>query len=123
MGTNYRTPPQCSSPCSHCSDEGLHIGKNSWGWVFGFQAYPELGLVSWQAWREHIAKLNHVIDEYGVHMPTTEFIELVERTREPYGPNRLQPHRRDGVSPILHKVDERFFVSTDDWDFWDGDFS
>jgi hypothetical protein len=61
---------------------GMHIGKNSGGWVFGFRAYPDLGIRSWVEWKEYIL-LNDLIilDEYGVIQPLDYFEQIVESSK------------------------------------------
>lgn len=119
MGTNYSTPSRCSAPCQHCTDEGLHIGKRSAGWAFGFEAHPALGLTSWKAWQEHLKGLTHVVDEYGRQIAIDEFIALVEKTREPWGPSRSEPRTRGH----LFAGDDRHTTDPQGWDFFEGDFS
>ena len=65
------------NPC-----EGVHIGKNSAGWVFTFQAHPNLKLKSVNAWKEFLQE-GYIYDEYGVLIPVKEFWEIVEASKEP----------------------------------------
>lgn len=66
MGTNF----YAVAPGLPTADNGrgLHIGKSSAGWLFGFRAYPdaEPPLTSWQEWQRFL-KLPGVaiMDEYG----------------------------------------------------------
>jgi len=122
MGTNYYLPPDCGGTCYHCTDTGLHIGKRSAGWTFGFQAHPDEGLTSWKAWQERITTVGVVIDEYGERFSPTEFTALVEATRQPLGPNGIEPIRRYDRR-IRIDGDSRSTRDADGWDFWDGDFS
>ena len=39
MGTNYYHYKEKIKESNENSNEGLHIGKNSWGWVFHFEAH------------------------------------------------------------------------------------
>ncbi len=52
MGTNYYWYPSDSS-CTACgrSDEPLHIGKASIGWVFALHVIPEKNLGNLEDWR------------------------------------------------------------------------
>lgn len=121
MGTNYFLPPECGSPCYHCADTGLHIGKRSAGWTFGFQSHPSEGLTSWTAWQERIAAEGLVIDEYGDRFTPAEFTAMVQRTREPWGPRWIIPCGRSGHPGFLG--DDRHSIDADGWDFWEGGFS
>ncbi len=123
MGTNYYLPKKCAAPCEHCCESTEHVGKNSAGWTFGFQAYPDEGLTSWAAWKERIRAEGGVVNEYGEKFTPEEFEKLVERTREPWGPRGITPRHRDGISPILGEVDDRYFRDPEGWDFWEGGFS
>lgn len=122
MGTNYYLPKACPNPCDHCSEEGLHIGKRSAGWTFGFQAYPDESLMSWEAWKERIRTAGKVVDEYGDEFTPEEFESLVLETLDPWGPRRLTPRHRDALT--THSgYDDRRFYDAEGWDFWIGDFS
>ena len=61
---------------------GLHIGKNSWGWTFQFQAYPEKKLIDTQSWRD-FTKYGYIYDEYDDEISYDEFWEMVEETKKP----------------------------------------
>jgi len=65
MGTNYYVEPD--PPCPHCGrpHKSLHIGKSSMGWEFLFAPYPELGLISWEAWKSYLSN-RRIVDEYGI---------------------------------------------------------
>lgn len=82
MGTNYcwYKEAQWEGP----KEEGLHIGKNSCGWSFHFQAYKDpfqrYNLTSYKAWKEFL-KEGFIYDEYGEFIPYKKFIKLVEATR------------------------------------------
>lgn len=79
MGTNYYVDAD-SAPvaCTHCgrSDrvpEPLHIGKSSSGWAFCFAPYPDLSLISWEAWRSYLlSRQERIRDEYGHAVPLVD---------------------------------------------------
>ena len=123
MGTNFYATTGCPNPCAHCAPDVLHIGKRSGGWTFGFQAYPELGLTTRKAWQAHLRQPGVAItDEYDRAFTPDDFDALVDRTREPWGPNKLEPARRDGWNDWLREYDDRHYRDPDGWDFWRGEF-
>ena len=125
MSTNFYATQWCPNPCAHCQPAILHIGKRSGGWTFGFEAHPERGLTTRKAWQEYLRRDGVTIrDEYD-HGPITpdEFDALVDATRYPWGPCKVEPSSRDGWNDWVHKVDDRYSVDPEGWDFWDGDFS
>lgn len=73
MGTNYYaykiypTDPQ-------------HIGKNSWGWVFHFQATSTIKSVSQM---KDYLKDKVIYNEYEEQVSHEEFWKIVEETRNP----------------------------------------
>ena len=79
MGTNFywfkRKLEIDDNPC-----EGIHIGKNSCGWVFSFQAHPNLELESVDDYKKFLQE-GYIYDEYGVLIPTDEFWEVVEASK------------------------------------------
>ena len=130
MGTNFYATEHCLNPCAHCQRPRLHIGKRSGGWTFGFEAHPhwvdadddDLVLETRAQWREYLRRPGVIIDdEYGREFTPDEFDALVDRTREPWGPNRIQPRTRNPLDWGIR--DNRHFRDPEGWDFWRGDFS
>ena len=127
MGTNYYTPgdPTCDNP-DHTSR--LHIGKSSAGWKFGFHGIPDLGLTSWQAWREFLAD-RPVIDEYGQMVSLEDFTRIAERRRV----GETERHLICRVEPTPEDIAIGFggrrppagsdYHDSDGHDFNDGEFS
>lgn len=81
MGTNYylymnRTDAQIEK-------DGYHIGKNSAGWVFQFEAYNRPLIKTVQAMRA-FTKLGFIYDEYGRECTYEDFWQIVEESKEPY---------------------------------------
>lgn len=67
MGTNYYVH---ENVCEHCerSDEPLHIGKSSAGWVFALRQHRERGLDDLGDWIRYISSNSEKIEirnEYG----------------------------------------------------------
>ena len=60
----------------------IHIGKNSWGWVFHFEAHKDLGLTTVQAYKDFL-KEGFIYDEYDRLIFYDEFWEMVEETLKP----------------------------------------
>ena len=123
MGTNFYASAACDHPCEHCQPERLHIGKRSGGWTFGFEAHDKLGLTTRKAWQAYLRQPGVAItDEYGQQYTPDEFDALVDRAREPWGPNRIQPRRRGGWNDWTGTWDDRRYRDPEGWDFWRGEF-
>ena len=131
MGTNFYATEHCLNPCAHCQPPRLHIGKRSAGWTFGFEAHPhwvdadddDLVLETRAQWREYLRRPGVIIeDEYGQEFTPDEFDALVDATREPWGPNGIQPRTRDALDHWGNR-DSRHFRDPEGWDFWRGGFS
>ena len=123
MSTNFYATAACDHPCEHCQPEELHIGKRSAGWTFGFEAHDDLGLTTRKAWQAYLRQPGVAItDEYGQQYTPDEFDALVDKTREPWGPNRIEPRRRDGWNDWTGTWDDRRYRDPEGWDFWRGEF-
>ena len=59
--------------------EGLHIGKNSGGWVFNFQAHENLRTV--KDYKDFLRD-KVIYDEYEREIPYNEFWVIVEYSKE-----------------------------------------
>ena len=124
MSTNFYATATCEHPCAHCQPDGIHIGKRSGGWTFGFEAHDDLGLTTRKAWQAHLRQPGvAIIDEYGQRYTPDEFDALVDRTREPWGTNKIEPARRDGWNDWLREYDDRHYRDAEGWDFWRGEFT
>lgn len=82
MGTNYY---HRFNRCDCCNRyDQRHIGMDSWGWEFSFQAFTDDEykpfLKSWAEWKEAL-KAGQIFDEYGEEMPVDKFIAYVEGTK------------------------------------------
>ena len=69
MGTNYyaitnrKIKVTCDCGFEHEINERLHIGKNSYGWMFALQCIPEKGIFELKDWMP-ILKEAQIKDEY-----------------------------------------------------------
>ena len=84
MGTNYYGRYML---CEHCKryDE-FHIGKYSYGWKFGFEAHPKLGINSFKELNEFVKKNNVVIyDEYEDNITWEELCKTIKQTMKAKG--------------------------------------
>ena len=118
MSTNFYATATCDHPCAHCQPEGIHIGKRSGGWTFGFEAHDDLGLTTRKEWQAHLRQPGVAItDEYGQWYTLDEFDALVDRTREPWGLGRIAPRRHSMLDG-----DEQAYRDPEGWDFWRGAF-
>lgn len=126
MGTNYYVDadPTCNNP-AHTTQ--LHIGKSSWGWEFGFRAYPDLSLASWAQWRVFLQGRT-IVDEYDETVTYAEFVAIVEDRRVPEGRDRLSCRvdpdawTRDFGFGGRWRPDERTFHDPEGYDFYNGEF-
>lgn len=76
MGCNfYLCAPHLDRLKDDPDDFGLHIGKSSAGWTFGWRAHDLLGLTSRDAWEAFMRDQGDVaiIDEYGAPHTFAEF--------------------------------------------------
>ena len=120
MGTNYYTVKE-RVPEGEVPETELHIGKNSWGWVFHFQAYPEYNLVTVEAWKEK-TKECYIYDEYDRLIPYEKFWADVYDT--------LKPMPDGSPKYVLYDPEEtpEFILDLNEWTdegfaFLDNDFS
>ena len=81
MGTNFYLHFHRSD--IECNIEGIHIGKNSAGWVFHFEAQSRPLIRDVKAMKA-LTKLGFIYDEYGKEYTYNDFWQLVEDTKEPY---------------------------------------
>ena len=81
MGTNYYFFKERKKKKEE-PEAGLHIGKNSYGWVFNFQAHLKERLMSYEEWKEY-TKDGFIYDEYGSSIPYEIFWKYVEISKEP----------------------------------------
>jgi len=111
MGTNYYWFRDKIETRDVLPEEGLHIGKNSAGWVFNFQAYQSvslwgdpahfMSLGTYCEYREFL-KEGYIYDEYGEYIPYEEFLRIVKESKEPE--NGQQPLCK--IEPICHGIME-----------------
>ena len=82
MGTNYYAltgetiEVECDCGFTHVMPEKLHIGKNSYGWMFSLHAIPEKGLFELKDW-EPILKRSKILDEYGTEISFEEMRKTI----------------------------------------------
>lgn len=121
MGTNYYLHRRCPNACEHCALEAepLHIGKNSWGWTFGFQAHPSLGITRRTDWEAAIADGGTIVNEYDEEVAPEDFWTLVEDSRKPRADGGDPLIRYGRETPLREFVyrDEGAYLDPDGWDF------
>lgn len=84
MGTNYYLQQK---PCEHCgrTDDRMHIGKSSGGWVFAWRGY-ETVLTSPSQWENYLqARIgdgSEIRDEYGKEWSLDDLLAKVRAKRE-----------------------------------------
>lgn len=122
MGTNYYAVPKpCSSPCDHCAQEPVHIGKS----LVMFRAYPwgifgdDDPILSWRAWRDTLRfNSSCVRNEYGEDIPLADFIAEVQATSR----ERRERQYRWMVDNALDSGDDDF-LDIDGFSFCRREFS
>lgn len=79
MGTNFYLESEPPCPCCGRPYAREHIGKNSGGWVFCWQASTYSNYERWQAALVEAEKSNRypVVDEYGTAYTVAEFLECI----------------------------------------------
>jgi len=77
MGTNYYLHENVCESCGR-SDEPLHIGKSSAGWVFTLRIYPDKGINSLEDWLPRLLKGSRIEAVSGGHFEVT-LKELLNR--------------------------------------------
>lgn len=106
MGTNYYHRINICETCGRYDEH--HIGKSSGGWTFSFHGQRDddpdglLGgkVVSIGDWRQRL-KFGPIFDEYGRHVDTEDFWELVEKKKD--GKNHTE---------YCRKEHPRFYIQT-----------
>ena len=80
MGTNYYAIKDACPHCGH-SEEKLHIGKSSGGWVFSLHVIPEKGINTLADWLDYWEHPGITIeDEYGRPITPEDMLkEITER--------------------------------------------
>ena len=122
MGTNYylKGTGRCAA-CGRGPDEGLHIGKSSFGWAFALHVYPDgidtsSGRTAPRDLEEWIPRFAEgIVDEYGNSVEPQQMIDIITK-RDKY--RASAPLRR-------HDVDGRFCIGHGEgsWDLMVGEFS
>lgn len=76
MGTNYYW--HAKPPCAHCnhSEEPLHIGKSSFGWVFMLRIHPSLDINSLDDWRRTWTT-GTILNEYKEGVTTEDMLAII----------------------------------------------
>ena len=126
MGTNY----YIKKKERRVREPDLHIGKNSYGWEFHFQAYyedeyyrtPELK--SKQQWMEYIfLNSDSIYDEYDDNVSLEEFIELLE-LKKPGSVREHDNHKNLNHHNECKKSGYKYtYNDNEGWSFSTTDFS
>lgn len=80
MGTNYYM--YSSRYKQELDMEGVHLGKNSWGWVFHFQAHSAPRVKTVEDMKA-FTKMGFIYDEYDREITYEDFWKMVEKTKKP----------------------------------------
>jgi ABC-type uncharacterized transport system YnjBCD substrate-binding protein len=74
MGTNYYVRLDNCPTCKRYHEQ--HIGKNSWGWQFIFNATE---INNYDDWVKFLTEnKDHIYDEYGAKHDLDEFLRMIE---------------------------------------------
>ena len=111
MGTNYYVETTTCRCCGH-KPERIHIGKNSVGWEFMFEA-QEL-IRSFRDWRIYLTN-KQIVDEYDRKVSYEDFLKLVYDSRDAGAKNHHDYCQNKGYSGT--------FKDDEGWAFIDGEFS
>ncbi len=79
MGTNFYIHKEACKACKR-EDEGIHLGKSSFGWSFALQANDFKWYKNWAEMKEWL-KGKVIKNEYGEKISRKEFIEWVENRK------------------------------------------
>ena len=83
IGTNYYLCFK-RDPSEENIDSGLHIGKNSAGWVFCFQAHNKPEIKTVRTWKK-LTKAGFIYNEYGEELTYDDFwYDIVAGSKEDY---------------------------------------
>lgn len=98
---------------------GLHIGKNSCGWVFHFQAYHKPNIVRVKQMKKVTFKC-FIYDEYGEEYTYEDFWNIVEDSLVPDVDGRpnyvlVDPEYPHVISPFVEWEDEGFAFTLSDF--------
>jgi hypothetical protein len=109
MSTNFYMVFRCEHE-EGCGEEvTLHLGKNSVGWQFMFQALPDRGIFNCPGWIHLMTKKGGIIvDEYRRVYTMEEFSDYVAET---YNGNLKE--RGDGAYRCGHEGCEYWFKAGD----------
>lgn len=119
MGTNYYHFPdqvKATTPV----EVGLHIGKNSAGWVFNFQAYETPQLKTVDDYRKFL-KDGVIYNEYDEEIPYEEFWKIVAESlldfygEAPYSLNNLPEDDSASIVGIEEWMNEGFTFTKNDF--------
>ena len=82
MGTNYyvKTGNKLNVTCNygfdHEMEEELHIGKNSYGWLFSLHIIPEKGINELKDWIPILWR-GKIKNEYGEEIKISDMIKII----------------------------------------------
>lgn len=116
MGTNYYL--YTSRHKKELDIKGYHLGKNSYGWVFHFNAMnaPRVKTVTDM---RAFTKMGFIYDEYDREITYEDFWKMVEETKEPMPDGRAKYVLVDPDypnDPIYNSWEDEGFAFTEgDW--------
>lgn len=129
MSTNYYLIHNVCSCCKR--QDQTHIGKQSGGWEFMFQAFWEDNCLTaekidskkkWEKILKYVVDNGRgfIQDEYGRHVPVVKFLKDIDASRTPKSQNHVDYCKIHYPSSVRPDGD---FKDSDGWSFSFGDFS
>ena len=118
IGTNYYWFEK-ERKKNQLTEEGLHIGKDSCGWVFNFQVHNSLNLTAVEAYKE-FTKKGYIYNEYDELIPYNDFWKIVEDSKLPWNDGKV-PYSYD--SPNVDRMFDVEEYMNEGYMFTNCDFS
>ena len=109
----------------------LHVGKSSYGWAFHYRGYRQLGLVSFDSFRDFINESNRLlVDEYGEIQDKDKFHQMILTYKSPMYINKTGDINKDHMdycishrSLSLETIREQMWHDNMGYSFWESNFS
>ena len=115
MGTNYyaftgnKVEVECDCGFKHLMDEKLHIGKNSFGWMFSLHTIPEKGIFELEDWLP-ILKKSKIVDEYGDEITYDDMLKTILKTEKRKISKESQWRLADEASKLGYHLDTEHWL-------------
>lgn len=125
MGTNYYLHKPSTTKCNHCGHDPqienniIHIGKSSYGWCFALHIHPQLGINTFDDWKQLWNNPQNIIkNEYDeIILPDKMISTITTRSPGKWSPPGMEPQR--------HELDHQYCIGNgnESFDYMIGEFS